>query len=95
MGTRKKAKRKLEPEALTRIAEENPKALSADGFEDCILGLAYRAGQEVVLAYDRNKCVAKLMKDGMTHEDAEEHMGFNVEGAWVGEGTPIFVEVVL
>jgi hypothetical protein len=33
------------------------------------------------------------MRDEMDHEVAEEYFQFNVEGAWVGEQTPIFLEV--
>ena len=31
------------------------------------------------------------MKDGMTDEVAMEYFEFNVVGAWVGGGTPIFL----
>ena len=31
------------------------------------------------------------MKDGMTDEEAMEYFEFNVVGAWMGEGTPIFL----
>ena len=42
--------------------------------------------------YDYGKCVQILMqRDGMTEEDAEEFMDFNVTGAWVGKGTPVFL----
>jgi hypothetical protein len=33
------------------------------------------------------------LPDQKQKEDAEEYVGFNVVGAWVGEGTPIFVEL--
>jgi hypothetical protein len=28
----------------------------------------------------------------MSEEEAEEYFQYNVEGAWVGENTPIFLE---
>jgi hypothetical protein len=28
------------------------------------------------------------MDDGMTEEEAHEWVSFNIEGAWVGKGTP-------
>jgi hypothetical protein len=62
-----------------------------DGFDDCILGLVRRFSGPTTVLYDRAKCIDALVKDqGMTHEEAEEWMGFNVEGAWVGESTPSF-----
>jgi len=31
-----------------------------------------------------------MKRDKMTHEAAEEFFCFNTEGAWLGEGTPMF-----
>jgi hypothetical protein len=41
--------------------------------------------------YDGNKIVEKLVSEGMTQEEAFEFVGFNIEGAYVGEETPIIV----
>lgn len=67
--------------------------LLADGFEDAFLGVLERFGMEPIVVYDRAKCIEILMtRDGMTYEGAEEHFGFNVTGAWVGDRTPAFLE---
>jgi hypothetical protein len=61
--------------------------LIADGYDDCILGYV---GPKVV--YDAEKVIQTLMdRDGMDYEEAVEFFGFNIEGAYVGEGTPIFM----
>ena len=79
-------------ETKERLVEANGDALLADGLEDALVGIANRFGMPPVAAYDRDKCIEIFMKrDGMTHEDAEEHFGFNVIGAWMGEGTPVFI----
>lgn len=76
-----------------RLKEENPKALFADGFDDCIIGICRRHGQEALVAYDRESCIKTLMdRDGMEREEADEFFEFNVAGSWVGEGTPVFVD---
>ena len=64
--------------------------LKADGFDDAILGLGRRCSQPDLLVYVVDKCVDILMEDGMTQEEAMEYFEFNVVGAWMGEGTPIF-----
>ena len=80
-----------DPLTLT-IQEQNPEALTADGFDDAIIGLAYRAGSEPLVAYSISQCVQVLMdRDGMTYDEAVEYFNFNVVDAYVGEGTPIFV----
>ena len=74
------------------VQEWNPEAVTADGFEDCILGVANRFGMEPVVAYDYDKCINVLVqRDGMTYDEAVEFFEFNVTGAWVGNGTPVFV----
>ena len=76
---------------LERMSELNPKALKADGFDDAILGISTRIGDESLLAYDYDKCIKILQKD-MSYEEAVEFMEFNVVGSYVGEGTPIFIK---
>jgi len=49
------------------IAEYNPEALLADGFDEAIIGICERIGMEPVVAYDREKCLEIL-----TSEFAEE-----------------------
>ncbi len=67
-------------------------AMKADGFNDAIIGVAERCGSDDILAYDAEKCIEILVeRDGMSYEEACEYFSFNVSGAYVGEGTPIFV----
>ena len=68
--------------------------LTADGFDDAIIGVSERFGRSPVIAYDKDKCIQVLMdRDGMDYEDAIEFFNFNVIGAWVGKGTPEFITV--
>jgi hypothetical protein len=67
--------------------------LLATGFEKAFLGIATDFAGHDRAVYDYDKCVDVLMKrDHMTLDDACEYMDFNVVGAWVGEGTPIFMQ---
>ena len=72
---------------------EEDSLLFADGFEEAVLGVARKATQPDVVAYDYEKCVQILVeRDDMTEEEALEHMEYNVVGAFVGERTPVFIE---
>lgn len=73
------------------LAEANPDAMVANGFEDAYLG--YTAGMGTPVAvYDYQKCVEVLMdRDGMTEEEAIEYLEHNAVSAYVGKGTPIFI----
>ena len=67
--------------------------LKADGFDDCIIGVSHRYGESLLLAYDKEKVIKKLMKrDKMTRQDALEFYTYNIIGSWVGKETPVFIE---
>ena len=67
--------------------------LLADGFNEALIGTGERAGSLPVAVYDRGKCIDILRKQDMSREEAEEYFDYNVIGAFVGEQTPIFVNV--
>ena len=67
--------------------------MKADGFDDCIIGVSHRFGEPLILAYDEQKVIKKLMKrDKMTRETALEYYRYNIIGAWMGKQTPLFIE---
>jgi hypothetical protein len=83
-------KREAVEEAL---ADENPDAFFADGFDDAIIGIVRRCGQPSVVGYDYDACIKTLMdRDGMTYEEAVEFFEYNTAGAWVGENTPAWIK---
>lgn len=79
--------------AINEKADElDEPLLLADGFDEAIVGVAYRIGEPALVAYDMQIMLDVLLKDGMTEEDALEYLQYNVYGAYVGERTPIFLE---
>jgi hypothetical protein len=70
---------------LENYSDEN--ILSADGFDDAILGIDNKSCR---LIYSTKKCIEILISEDMSEEDALEHFYFNIEGAYVGEKTPIW-----
>ena len=77
------------------IESFNEEALTADGFDDAIIGIGERCGQPSLVAYDRDKCIEILAEQFADDEDpyttAVEYFEVNVAGAWKGEHTPIFI----
>ena len=66
--------------------------LKADGFDDAVIGIGQRCGQEDIIVYAAQKCIKILIeRDGIEFEEAREFFEFNTLGAWVGATTPIFV----
>ena len=65
--------------------------LFADGFDDAIMGVDLNSDVPRVV-YSVEKMVFILMRrDDMSEEDALEYLDFNVFQAYLGEGTPIYM----
>lgn len=70
------------------ISDLNPEALFADGFDRAIMG--YDCHGRVIYSIDT--IIETLVeRDGMDWEEASEYFSFNIEGSWLGEGTPIYM----
>ena len=65
--------------------------LKIDGFDDAIIGLTDSWLPEPKLVYDGQKILEILMSQGMSDLEALEYCNFNIEGAYVGESTPLIV----
>ena len=79
-------------EFVNTVADEQERPLlKMDGYDDCIVGIGRRFNDSFVV-YDVDKVLERLMSAGMTMEEATEYFEFNQAGAWVGEGTPAFLQ---
>jgi len=65
--------------------------LTMDGYDDCIVGVVERFGQNPIVCYDKDKVLRKLVEDGCSEDEAEEFFCFNQIGAWMGDATPCFL----
>lgn len=75
-----------------RAVDEETEIIHYPGLEPAIIGLVSRCGEEEVLCYSRDRIVAILMlRDGMTHEDAEEFIDHNIAGGAPGPRAPMLL----
>ncbi len=73
------------------IADLNPDALFADGYDAALIGIAERCGQPTLAVYSVPAMINVLVeRDGMSEEEAAEFISFNTLGCWAGENTPLF-----
>jgi hypothetical protein len=64
-------------------------------FDRAIVGVAGRADGMCVLVYDRARVVQAMAEDnGWDEDEASEFCEFNTFGAYVGPGTPLFLDVL-
>lgn len=81
------------------IADINPEALFIDGFDgdkdglnEALIGFGSRCGMNDVAIYSVEKIIETLIiKYDMEEDDAQDWYDYNIEGAFLGENTPIFV----
>ena len=78
---------KRQEELKEKIEEVNPEALLADGHGNALAGYDTK-GRAI---YFVNEIIGNLTKEGMTEEEAFEFFDFNIECAYVGEYTPIYM----
>lgn len=70
----------------------NPEAevLYADGLEKALIGSGYQFNTPLAV-YSKKKVLDILEKE-MSAEEAIEFFEFNIQGAYVGPSTPVFLE---
>lgn len=62
-----------------------------DGLDDAIIGIGSQSGNYPRLVYSYDKLVAKFMAEGMTEDEAEDYIDFNIVNVHIGEATPIIM----
>jgi len=66
--------------------------LSADGFDDAIIGLdTTNVPYRIVYCKEKMQEIL-VLQDKMSLSEAIEYLEFNVWHNWVGEGTPRYIE---
>ena len=87
---------KYHPEPEDDYSDET--LIKMKGFDDAIIGVARQHGRPPFIVYDTVEVIRILArqfkKSGSENptEDALEWFSYNIQGAWVGEGTPAFIE---
>jgi|LauGreDrversion4_2_1035121.scaffolds.fasta_scaffold67941_4 hypothetical protein len=78
---------------LSKILENYPDEgfLKADGFDAAIIGVSSTG----CLVYSTDKVLEILMsRNNWSYDDAVEYFYYNIEGSYMGEKTPIFINLI-
>lgn len=62
-------------------------------FDAAILGVAERAGGQAVVAYDTQE-VLRVLEQDMSADEAREYFDFNINCAYVGKKTPVYIDTL-
>jgi hypothetical protein len=76
---------------LNSILDKYPEEgfIKADGFDEAIIGVS----TDIRLVYSVDKIIESLMKD-MSEDDAIDYFYFNIDGAYLGDKTPIYIHLI-
>jgi hypothetical protein len=76
---------------LSKILDEYPDEglLKIDGFNDAIIGVS----SDIRIVYSIDKII-DILKEDMTEDEAIEFFEFNIESAYIGDKTPIYVKII-
>lgn len=78
---------------LDKILEKYPDEdfLIADGLNDAIVGIS----SDNIIVYSIEKIIEILISEhGLSYEESVEYFCFNIENAYMGEKTPIFINLI-
>ena len=64
-----------------------------DEYDDCVIGIGYRCSAGPLAVYSIPKVLKVMQGWGMDDLEAQEFFEYNTIGAWMGDGTPIFIHL--
>ena len=74
---------------IIELYSDTDDVLFIDGFDDAIIGFDPNLWRVV---YSRNKCINLMVLEGMSEEEAIEHLEYNTFNTYVGDKTPVWAE---
>jgi hypothetical protein len=84
------------PEDIEEMVEDSGavRLEPADLYDACVIGIGYRFHDGPLLVYSVPKMLEIQQGTGMSDDEAEDYFITNTIGAWMGDGTPLFVHLL-
>ena len=73
---------------------EGAMILEPSSFDEAIVGIVQRIDRDPVVCYSVDKIIKVLTESGMDDDEAYEYYEYNILGAYMGEGTPMFLDPI-
>ena len=78
-----------------QISDLNPEAVFCDGYDEALIGAAYRGSTLPVAAYDYEKLIGIIVDtDECSVIDAIEYFEYNILGNASGDNAPLYVRLL-
>jgi hypothetical protein len=79
---------------LPEINKDDYQLIKVEGHDNAYIGVGVSFGQLDRLVYDTDIIIDNLIKQGMTHQEAEEYYSYNILDAYVGQKMPIYMSKI-
>lgn len=66
--------------------------LKLDGLDQAIIGVAELPDLDQAIVYDRERIVKIFIRQGMTRDEAQEYIDFNIVRSMHGPGMPLLMD---
>jgi len=63
-----------------------------DKFDSALVAVGWRFKDGPLAVYDKNQAIG-ILDNEMGEEWGEEFFEFNIIGSWIGDSTPVFIEL--
>ena len=63
-----------------------------DKFDSALVAVGWRFNHGPLAVYDKNKVIG-ILEVEMGEDWGEEFFDFNIIGSWIGDSTPVFIEL--
>lgn len=78
-------------ESMELLKEMNPEAILFPELESAYIGFVSQQNVRHLACYSFIKIIENLMNE-MSYEEALDYFGYNIEGSYLGENTPVILQ---
>jgi hypothetical protein len=69
--------------------------LTEEEYDEALVGVASNFNSYYVACYDEDKCIQIIQNlDNISYDDAVEYFEVNVKGSYMGDNSPIFINII-
>lgn len=75
-----------------QVKRMGSRPLKLTGLDAAIIGVVELPDLDQAIVYDRERIVKIFIRQGMTRDEAQEYIDFNIVGSMLGPGMPVLMD---
>ena len=77
---------------LDQLSDLNPEAVLFENMNSALIGIGYISAADPVAVYSKSRIYNKLLRDGLSPEDADEYYTGKFVAVRAGDHTPVILD---